>query len=51
MISIKLYIKKTNSAKLVIGDMDIDTMHIEEYFAIEEAQKAFVIDDADVFNL
>jgi hypothetical protein len=31
--------------------MDIDAMYMEEYSAMEEAQNAFVIDDADVFNL
>jgi hypothetical protein len=51
MIGIKLYIKKTNSAKLVTDDMDIDAMYMEEYSVMEEAQNAFVINDADVFNL
>jgi hypothetical protein len=51
MIGIKLYIKKTNSAKLVTSDMDIDAMYIEEYFVIKETQKAFIINDADIFYL
>jgi hypothetical protein len=31
--------------------MDIDAMYMEEYSAMKKAQKAFIIDDADVFNL
>jgi hypothetical protein len=43
--------KKTNSAKLVTNDIDIDAMYIEEYSIMKKAQKAFVINNADVFNL